>query len=490
LEEETKRGDEKGKWMNRAYSRVWVLVLTVFLWGGVWQGNALSQSDELPCDFEVEIAEPDFCVIRGMVYDIDVALIPVEGACTGSVALHVEGFPAGITQKLASSSLGFTSQTFSTTVRIDTAKMTLKERHSYPLIFSASQKGVTRTTEATMTVDLPDFDFSIRSNPAQLQVTQGASASADVEVTLTGAACAEPPVVVLSLAPPSSPLSLNVTHEFASDTLVPSDKAKITFQAASAPELGSFNATLVGCCTDAGDERTAEINLQIVPSAPVSPDAPVKKEEGARKEVAPSYENLVEEGEKVRVDKLDKIMTDLQLPQAVQEEAKKNVDEDANRGYRKASEEEVDILKPYKSTALPMDMVIGTLSFEPATLTATPFDELSLDGAYATGRHVNGKWTAVVRVFTIQDEATLTLSEDHLPTSGGSENVIAEEGVELHINDFPTTLVVKQSESGKAISSLSWQTKTRAYTLRTTGNVKANGKKEWFLGLAQSIPKE
>ncbi len=476
--------------MNRAYSRLWILVLTVFLWGGLWQGRALSQPDELPCDFEVEIAEPDFCVIRGMVYDIDVALIPIEGACTGSVALHVEGFPAGMTQKLASSSLGFTSHTFSTTVRIDTAKMTLKKRQSYPLTFSASQNGVTRTTEAMMTVDLPDFDFAIQSNPAQLQVTQGASAIAEVEVTLLGAACADPPVVVLSLAPPSSPLSLNVTHEFTSDTLVPPDKAKVTFHASSAPELGSFNATLIGCCTDAGEEKTTEINLQIIPSTPVSPDAPVKDGEGALKEGAPSYENLVEDGEKVRVDKLDKIMTDLKLPEAVQEEAKKNVDEDASRGYRKASEGEVDILKPYKSTPLPMDMVIGMLSFEPASLTATPFDELGLEGAYATGRHVNGKWTAVVRVFTMEDETTLTLSEDHLPTSGGSEHVIAEEGVELHINDFPTTLVVKQSESGKAISSLSWQTKTRAYTLRTTGNVKTNGKKDWFLGLAQSIPKD
>ena len=54
--------------MSKVYkSRLWVLVFTIVLC--VWQGNALSQSDELPCDFEVEIAEPDFCVIHSFCYD-------------------------------------------------------------------------------------------------------------------------------------------------------------------------------------------------------------------------------------------------------------------------------------------------------------------------------------------------------------------------------------------------------------------------------------
>ena len=455
--------------------------------------NAAATAQNSSCDFKVEVARPDFCVIQGRVYDIDLAMIPVTGSCDASAVLKIDGLPAGVTQQLIlPHQAGSPTEPKIATVRIDTADVATPHRMTYPLTISASQGGFTRTASAKMTLDLPSFDFSITPDPSELLIYQEEVAVMHVWVGLSGAACTEPPPVNLSLHFSSSPLAFTVSPIFSHNRLIPPDVAILGFKAASGPEIGSFVATVAGCCTAEKEERTAEMTLKILPRtlSPHAGVAPLAEDESFEEdalEEAPPFEALVNEGETVKIDTMDNILNDLQLSPRLQEETRQEIETEANTGYIKASDEEMEALKQSKRRVVSIDSVLGTLTFEPVPLTGTPFEQLNMEGAYSTGKHV-GKWTSIVRLFTMPDGALVELTEDDIASSGGSKNVVSKEGVDLYLQGFPTSILVQQSPNGAALSRIFWKTTAKSYTLRMEGNVKTNGKKKLFLDLAQSIP--
>jgi len=240
-------------------------------------------------------------------------------------------------------------------------------------------------------------------------------------------------------------------------------------------------ATIAGCCAPDDAKRTAEMALKIMPNLL-----------GLRSEIeipSPPFQALIEKEGEVKIDAMENILNDLKFSTTVQEETRKGIEAEANRGYIHASEEEAQNLKQSKSRAVPIDPVLlRTLTFEPSSLQGTPFEQFNMEGAYTTGKYLNGKWTSIVRIFAMPDGALVELIEDDIATSGGGGNVIAKEGVDLYLHGFPTTVIVQQSESGAALSRVSWKTAAKSYNLRIEGNVKTNGKKKLFLDLAQSIP--
>ena len=225
------------------------------------------------------------------------------------------------------------------------------------------------------------------------------------------------------------------------------------------------------------------MTLQILPNLPAirlkKDDAPLE----AHILDPPPFEALIEKQGEVKIDTMDNILNDLKFSPIVQEETRKGIEAEANRGYINASEEEVQILQQSKARKIGP----GTLTFEPSSLQGTPFEKFSLKGAYPTGKYL-GKWTAIVRLFAMPDGILVELTEDDIVSSGGSENVIAKEGVDFYLHGFPATVIVQQSESGAALSRVSWKTATKSYSMRMEGNVKTNGKKKLFLDLAQSLP--
>ncbi len=341
-----------------------------------------------------------------------------------------------------------------------------------------------------MLLDLPSFDFSIKPDPSELLIHQDETVSADVHVNLAGAACANAPPVNLSLHFSSSPLSFTMAPRFSSDSVIPPGKATVSFKPSSGPEIGSFVATVAGCCTPEDAERTAEMTLQILPNIPASRSAKDGAPQEVRREDAPPFQELIEKDGEVKIDTVDNILKDLQFPSELQEETRKSIETEANKGYIEASEEEVQSLKQsrVRARAAQMDQVINMLAFTPTSLAQTSFQNLNMEGAYPTGKYVNEKWTSVVRVFTMVDGSLVELIEDDLASSGGSGNVIAKEGIGLHLHGFPTAIIVQQSPSGTALSRIFWKTAAKSYNMRMEGNVKTNGKEKLFLDLAQSIP--
>lgn len=430
------------------------------------------------CDFKVVVSEPDFCVIHGSVRDIDVTLVPIAGVCEGSATLSVNGLPADVKKEiLPSPKIGFTKgATAFATIRIDTTNMTLKEGFATSsLTFIASKKGLIRKAMADMKVDLPNFDFSLNPQRTTVQLHQEDSASTTVKVKLLRGGCEGKRSVTLSLD--GSSLPSFVSYNFSSESVIPSEEQSILlFKAASGIEIGSFKATLIGCCTHENKKKTKEITVNVIfPRPPKSI---------AIEEEAPNYPEI--EGT-FKIDTIENMLKMLQLPEEALELNRK-IDEDlARKGYIEVSEEEVQRLKGFEAVFRPMDQVYSLLAFEPVSLENTPFARFNPGGGLPSGTNLGEKWTAVTRIFTMPNGAIIQLIESDLITSGGY-SIYAKEAINENINGFPAVFIVEQAASGNAITSIVWTTTTKNYTLEMEGNVKKNGQYKHFLNLAKSIP--
>ena len=439
------------------------------------------KTDQAPsCDFKVELAEPNFCVIQGMVHEIDVTLTPIAGVCEGPATISVSGLPPGVTKEiLPSPKVMFTSDATApagiavATVRIDTAGITLEEMATSSVTFAAVKKGLTRTDKVEMTIDMPSFDFSIKANPNMLKVPQENedSAIAEVEVKLLGSACRSIPPVDISLR--SSSLPSTVSHSFSSASVLPPAKTTISFRAGPAPEIGAFKATIVGCCTDEQEEKKTEITLDVTfPSNQIH-------------QAGAEFPGASRIGNKFTSHSLEDILKIFNLPPEAQEASQKAQKDSSEKGYIEASEGEVEGLKFSKTLVQPIDQAIGFLTFEPASLENTPFKGFRLEGGYHYN-NVREKFAALTRIFAMLDGAIVALTEWDYPTSGGG-SIYAKEFINENINGSPARLTVQQSQSGKALTTMVWETAKISYTLQMEGHVKRTGQYELFLALARSI---
>lgn len=340
-----------------------------------------------------------------------------------------------------------------------------------------SKKGLIRKAKAEMTVDRPSYDFSLKPRPSRVRLHQENSDPflVKVDVEHLGSACERERPVILSLDTDSLPSF--VSYEFSPDSVIPPGKTTLSFKAASGEEIGTFKATLVGCCNDEDLEKTAEITVDV--TFPPPPESISLGGEG------PNFPQI--EGT-FKVDTRENILKLLQLPQEALEQTQKIEEDKRTKGYVEVSEEKVQRLKGFEAFFRPMDHVRSLLTFEPVSLRNTPFEGFRLEGGLPSGGYHDGKLTTVTRIFTTQTGAIIQLIESDLITSGGY-SVYSKEAINENINGFPAVLVVEQSPSGNAVTSMLWTTTTTDYTLEMEGNVKTNGQYGLFLDLARSISK-
>ena len=172
----------------------------------------------------------------------------------------------------------------------------------------------------------------------------------------------------------------------------------------------------------------------------------------------------------------------------MKELAKKEISEMAAKGYINATEDEVLDLEKYqpeKEHIRPIKEVGGKLKSKMANL-GIAFKTLKLNGAIAHGVNVDGLWTMVTRFFAAPDGTTLTLEEWDYNASGGGV-IMTREWINESVGSHPANLVIKESPSGKAVTTLEWYTERKGYTLTTSENVKKKGSLQRLLALAASI---
>jgi len=476
-------------------------LIMVFLWNGVGEGmdtnvssppirpNNEKTAEESSCRFEVEVREGNFCVIRGMVHDVDLNLKPISGVCKGSANISVSGLPHGATYEiLPSSKIPFVrgqetpAGTAVATVRVDTSNVTLEEMATSPLIFTASTESVTGTAKAKMTIDLPSFDFSIKLKPARLLVPQDEVATTTVNVKLLASACKSPKPITLLLDASSLPSTMS--HDFSSESVTPPGTATLSFKAGSGSDTGIFKAKLLGCCVKGAEdeerEKATEVALNLLKPHP--PDS------GADD---PFHKKLA--SEKDRVYSMEEYMEMGNVPEEDRKEARKQFKEESEKGYKQVPEEEIeDGMFSKIQPLLPMDQVRGILAFEPVSLKGTPFEQFHPEGGWVLPEvegEAGGSTSSVMRAFTMPSGHRVEILEQDLFTLGGEggKGPIIKELFNENLNGVPAMLSVVQSQNGSAISTLFWETPTTTYSINMEGNVRKNGQYPSLLEMGRSI---
>ncbi|GFO73474.1 hypothetical protein BJAS_P4293 [Bathymodiolus japonicus methanotrophic gill symbiont] len=137
---------------------------------------------------------------------------------------------------------------------------------------------------------------------------------------------------------------------------------------------------------------------------------------------------------------------------------------------------------------LSYDEAANQLVKEPANLEGTPFDDVELLGAHTSGSNHDGKWTNISRFYKFDDLGVLKLSEVDYITSRGRIQM-TQELINEDVNGRPATYLVNVSNSGAAVSLVSWATDSKKYGLYAEKNgAKDEGVKQRLLELARSIP--
>ncbi|GAW87493.1 conserved hypothetical protein [Bathymodiolus platifrons methanotrophic gill symbiont] len=186
---------------------------------------------------------------------------------------------------------------------------------------------------------------------------------------------------------------------------------------------------------------------------------------------------------------------DQPIPQLFKDMTKKAVEEMEERGYASAEESEVRdiarVLEPHlKHLMLPYEEAANQLATEPANLEATPFTEGELIGAHISGSYQDGKWTNISRFYKFNDLGLVKFFENDYVTSRGSVQM-AKELINEEVNGVPAIYRVNVSNSGAALTLVSWATDSKDYEL----SVEKNGAKDVtvrqrLLELARSVPVE
>ncbi|WP_221898084.1 hypothetical protein [Bathymodiolus japonicus methanotrophic gill symbiont] len=142
----------------------------------------------------------------------------------------------------------------------------------------------------------------------------------------------------------------------------------------------------------------------------------------------------------------------------------------------------------FKHLMLSYDEAANQLVKEPANLEGTPFDDGELIGAHTGGSNHDGKWTDIDRFYKFDDLGVVKLSEVDYITSGGRIQM-TEELINEEVHGVPAEYRVNVSNSGAAVSLVSWVTDSKDYTLYVEKNgAKDEGVRQRLLELARSIP--
>ncbi|WP_221897619.1 hypothetical protein [Bathymodiolus japonicus methanotrophic gill symbiont] len=244
--------------------------------------------------------------------------------------------------------------------------------------------------------------------------------------------------------------------------------------------------------------RTAEVVRETftdyVPEVPSKPKVHVEIDPDHDQEeldlndplASPSFDTM-EEGVSIVSYK------DQPIPQLFKDLTKKAVEEMAERGYASVEESNVRtisrVLEPrFKHLMLSYDEAANQLVKEPANLEGTPFDDGELLGAHTGGSNHDGKWTDIDRFYKFDDLGVVKLSEVDYITSGGRIQM-TEELINEEVHGVPAEYRVNVSNSGAAVSLVSWVTDSKDYTLYVEKNgAKDEGVRQRLLELARSIP--
>lgn len=177
------------------------------------------------------------------------------------------------------------------------------------------------------------------------------------------------------------------------------------------------------------------------------------------------------------------------VPDLLKNQARIEIAQMKNQGYVDSDESAVtylDAAKDDKKRLKPMSEVAPTLKVFPANISGFTLGQSILLGAMASGGYTDEGWTGISRLFVVPKLGLVGLEEvDYVASEGGFAMI--KEAINQNVNGYPAILRVKQSQSKKSLSELTWANDRKIYTLSVNRALKNQQAIEEFLSLAQTI---
>jgi len=177
------------------------------------------------------------------------------------------------------------------------------------------------------------------------------------------------------------------------------------------------------------------------------------------------------------------------VPDILKDQARVEIAQMKSQGYVDSDESSVAYLEAAKSDKKrlkSMSEVAPSLKILPANIDNSNLGQATLLGAIASGGYTDEGWTGVNRLFVVPKLGLVGLEEVDYVASGGGFAMI-KEAINQDVNGNPAILRVKQSQSQKSLSELTWATDRKIYTLSVNRALKTQQAIEEFLSLARAI---
>ncbi len=194
------------------------------------------------------------------------------------------------------------------------------------------------------------------------------------------------------------------------------------------------------------------------------------------------------------------------LPEALQDRARRVSNEYRDNGFLKVDDAEIE---RYSIANLSRGFVADTSSIQSKlsktidrgskrntahsltvgdSFAAAEFGSTKLEGVLRPAARSDGTVFAITRVFSAQDKSSVVFSETDISSNGFGVKVPVE-AINANVNGYPAILNVVKGESGNFVATISWFTDTTHFTLHKYGMKSANveGIKKKLLLLAERI---
>lgn len=178
------------------------------------------------------------------------------------------------------------------------------------------------------------------------------------------------------------------------------------------------------------------------------------------------------------------------VPDALKNQARLEFTQMKDKGWVDATEDSVSYLDRAKEDMnkqlKPMGEIAPKLKLSPANLSSSALGQAVLLGATANGGYTDEGWTGLSRIFVVPKLGIVGLEEvDYVASQGGIAFI--KEAINQEVNGFPAILSVKQSQSNKGLTELTWATDRKIYTLSVNRALKKQKSIDEFVSLARSI---
>lgn len=176
------------------------------------------------------------------------------------------------------------------------------------------------------------------------------------------------------------------------------------------------------------------------------------------------------------------------LPEQMNQRASAQLVELRQKGFLTVPDAVVDkfTVENLATYLQPHDTLQSNLAVTLSDIGGTPFQQMTFHGSIPQSQTPDGTWAGVSRIFSLPNKAVVRLYEWNFVAAGGGA-VLQEEFINESVNGNPAVLLVEKTSKGSAVTSLTWISGPKYYTIAMSGHVRGTSANNALVQYAVSL---